>query len=437
MSSDKVLSPQVPLVCLLLVWLSFVPEVYSAEMGKNPASWSVPAAQGTIMRGQDGKSIQVRFPSWPVDDFSAYSTHSYTNKVKASNVIHAAPPKSKKGNPRLGGVVWLKAACVNCHALPGAPIKDDRWAGNVGPSLAAYGARRIDPARTYQVIYDPRSYNPHTIMPAWGTAGILSAEDIWHLVAFLNSLKSTSNKDSNETQNPASRPVPVAYFGDNLDPTRNPAALLAERGETLWNKVGPKQQSCVSCHGANVEQAMKGKATAYPQYIVKYQRVVSIEDLLAVHAEETTGVRLPVESDDNLQLATLIKMQSNGLPISIDLSNDKNRAAWERGRGTFYSRIGQRNHSCADCHAPEYAKDKWLGGRFIGRADASLGLTATYPAWRTSFGQIWGLRRRFQWCMLPHGANNLAADAVEYADMELYLAAFANGKKLNVPGLKD
>ena len=38
--------------------------------------------------------------------------------------------------------------------------------------------------------------------------------------------------------------------------------------------------------------------------------------------------------------------------------------------------------------------------------------------------------------MTPLGANMLAADSVEYAELELYLAPFDNGKPLSVPGIR-
>jgi hypothetical protein len=38
--------------------------------------------------------------------------------------------------------------------------------------------------------------------------------------------------------------------------------------------------------------------------------------------------------------------------------------------------------------------------------------------------------------MTPLGMNMLAADAVEYAELELYLTAFDNGKEMSVPGIR-
>ena len=46
------------------------------------------------------------------------------------------------------------------------------------------------------------------------------------------------------------------------------------------------------------------------------------------------------------------------------------------------------------------------------------------------------MRKRMQWCMIPLGANMLAADAIEYAELELYLTAFDVGKPMSVPGIR-
>jgi hypothetical protein len=46
------------------------------------------------------------------------------------------------------------------------------------------------------------------------------------------------------------------------------------------------------------------------------------------------------------------------------------------------------------------------------------------------------MRKRMQWCMTPLGMNMLPADAVEYAELELYLTSFDNGKPLSVPGIR-
>jgi sulfur-oxidizing protein SoxA len=130
----------------------------------------------------------------------------------------------------------------------------------------------------------------------------------------------------------------------------------------------------------------------------------------------------------------LIKMASNGLPVAVDTASPRARAALARGRALFDKRVGERNHSCADCHTPERGANKFLGGRLL--ADVTTGLTRHFPTWRTSQNDAWDMRRRMQWCMTPLGMNMLAADSIEYAELELYLTQFDNGKPMSVPGIR-
>jgi sulfur-oxidizing protein SoxA len=161
---------------------------------------------------------------------------------------------------------------------------------------------------------------------------------------------------------------------------------------------------------------------------------MSLEDLLTMHGPEKTGRPFPMESEENVHMTVRLKMASNGMPVAIDLATPEARAAVARGEAMFHRRVGQRNHACADCHTPERGANKFLGGRWLG--DATDGLTRHFPTWRTSQNQVWDMRKRMQWCMTPLGMNMLAADAVEYAELELYLTAFDQGKPLSVPGIR-
>ena len=67
---------------------------------------------------------------------------------------------------------------------------------------------------------------------------------------------------------------------------------------------------------------------------------------------------------------------------------------------------------------------------------ANEGLTKHFPLWFMAYRGVWDIRKRFQVCMLPLGMNYLPADAPEYADLELYLTSFDNGKPISVPGIR-
>lgn len=75
------------------------------------------------------------------------------------------------------------ANCYNCHQLA-----TDRTGGTIGPALTNYGSRGTSEAilkYTYEVIYNPHAYFPCTHMPRMGANGVLNAEQISHIMAYL------------------------------------------------------------------------------------------------------------------------------------------------------------------------------------------------------------------------------------------------------------
>ena len=393
----------------------------------------IPEARGEIRVAPDGTRTAVRYKGWTARDFGAFRTYAYDDARPEPPVQKATMPANVVGDPKAGRALFLnrqKGPCTGCHLVPGADV----WpAGGVGPDLSTLGDRKLPDSYLYQQLWDPRVIFPATVMPPWGAQRIFTPEEIVHLVAYLQTLHGPPPTDSDPDHNPFTRRRSTG-FGDNLDPTNNPAVIRAEEARALWSARGPKGKACADCHANGPERAMRGVAARYPRVVAEYGRVTSLEDFLTVHAEATTGRALPSESDENVDLTVMIKMASNGLPVAIDTTSPAARAAIERGRATFFRRVGERNHACADCHTPERGANRFLGGRLL--ADASAGLTRHFPTWRTDRGEVWDLRKRFQWCMTPLGTNMLAADAIEYAELELYLATFDNGRPLSVPGIR-
>lgn len=394
---------------------------------------AVPEARGDVRTTSDGKREALRYPGWTKTDFGKFTTYAYTDMRSAPPVQRAAMPAGVTGDAGKGRALFMnrsKGPCTGCHLIPG----DDVWpAGSVGPDLSTLADRKLTNEYLYQQIFDPRVVFPQTSMPPWGVAGTFTPEEIVHLVAFMQTLKGPAPAEKDPDRNPFTRRKPVG-FGDNLDPTNNPAVLLAETTVARWSARGPAGKACADCHAGGPGVAMRGVAARYPRHVELYRRVMSIEDFLSVHGPETTGTPLPPQGDANLAMTVLVKMASNGMPVTVDVASPRARAALDRGRATFYRRVGERNHACADCHTPEKGANKFLGGRLLG--DVTEGMTRHFPTWRTSATQLWDMRKRMQWCMTPLGMNMLAADAVEYAELELYLTSFDVGKPVNVPGIR-
>ena len=394
---------------------------------------SIPEARGDVRVEPDGRRVAVRYRGWTSRDYGGFRTYAYDDARPDPPVQRVAMPSGVTGDPVKGRALFLdraKGPCTGCHLVPG----DDVWpAGSVGPDLSLVGDRKLPDAYLYQQLWDPRVTFPATVMPPWGAQGLFTSDELVHLVAYLQTLRGPAAPEADPERNPFTRTKPVG-FGDNLDPTNNPGVLRAEGAAALWTTAGPAGKACAGCHAGGPAAAMRGVATRYPRHVAAYRRVMALEDFLAVHGPETTGQALPVESAANVDLTMLIKMASNGLPVAVDTTSAPARAALTRGAASFHRRVGERNHACADCHTPERGANKFLGGRLLG--DVTAGLTRHFPTWRTSQNDAWDMRRRMQWCMTPLGSNMLPADSIEYAELELYLTQFDNGKPMSVPGIR-
>lgn len=76
-----------------------------------------------------------------------------------------------------------KGNCLACHMIIGGDLP-----GNIGPPLIAMKARYPDVAKLKAQIAEPRTLNPNTIMPPFGTHGILTDDEIDKVVAYIHSL---------------------------------------------------------------------------------------------------------------------------------------------------------------------------------------------------------------------------------------------------------
>jgi sulfur-oxidizing protein SoxX len=86
------------------------------------------------------------------------------------------------------------ANCYACHQL----ARDEISYGTVGPSLLSYGKKHkfaaADGKAAYEKIFDSHAALPCSVMPRFGTNGVLTIEQIKDLTALLMSPDSPVNK---------------------------------------------------------------------------------------------------------------------------------------------------------------------------------------------------------------------------------------------------
>ncbi len=315
--------------------------------------------------------------------------------------------------------------CLACHVMGPKTLEVP---GNVGPDLSEIGAAGRTDQWLFNYVFDPRVYNPQSLMPPWGKHGFYNEAEIGDIVAFLRTLK-TPATFADPLDDPGKRAKPVEDR-DATDAFVNPAVDRIDAGAALFRKPGPNGQACVACH-ADPKVAFKRWAAEMPKWEPRLAKVLGAEEFIVRHAKATTGADVPMETRDNIDLSIYLHNLANGAAIKVDLSSPDARAAWERGVALSRTKIGQFNFACSDCH--ELGANKWIRGQWLGEA---RGQYDHFPVWRTSRNENWDIRKRFQWCNVQVRANELPPDAVEYGELELYLRNANEGLTLSSPDIR-
>lgn len=396
---------------------------------------ATPATEGTTAEATPATAAVVMAPEgpikrytkrWPTKNWREWPTMRDTSPARSKPTKAPADLLEMKGDVERGREVINNrkkgGGCVACHIIPGFPLP-----GDVGPSLVNH-AKTSGRTREWLLnyVWDPRIEKPNTVMPPWGTNGVLTKQEIADAVAFLLTLNKTENPTG--LDDPAARPRPT-QTRDNLDPTVNPAVFAFDDAEDLHGLKGSKK-ACSGCH-ADPEKAYKGASTKYPLWSKEQGKIIGLEQFIAAHAEKESGHNWPIQSDENLAMSVWVRQFSNGMPIKVDTTSPEAAKAMQRAEKYMSKRIGQLDFACSDCHG--LSANKWIRGQFLG---GEKGQIPHFPVWRTSRSLIWDIRKRFQWCNVRVRANDLEADSAEYGDIELYLTAQSNGLPVSGPGIR-
>ena len=98
--------------------------------------------------------------------------------------------------------------------------------------------------------------------------------------------------------------------------------------------------------------------------------------------------------DDMAALTAYMAFTSRGKPFDIKIPNDPRAlAAYQKGEEYFYTRRGQLNFSCASCHVQnpgDHIRTEVLA--------PALGIVAAMPIYRSEWGGMGTISRRFVTC---------------------------------------
>lgn len=207
-----------------------------------------------------------------------------------------------------------------------------------------------------------------------------------------------------------------------------PYEFALDAGKELFNKPFKNGKSFADCFpnkGIGVRQN-------YPYFDEKQGKVVTLE--LAVNqCLESNGEKpFSYTKDDMASVTAYMAFTSRGKPFDIKIPNDPRAlAAYENGKRYFYTRRGQLNFSCATCHVQS-------PGDHI-RAEVlapALGILNAMPIYRSEWGGMGTISRRFTSCNSQVRAVPLKPQDDEYRDLEYYLSYVSNGLPISGPGAR-
>jgi sulfur-oxidizing protein SoxA len=202
-----------------------------------------------------------------------------------------------------------------------------------------------------------------------------------------------------------------------------------DKARALWKKPMKSGKTLASC--------LTRPATKYPYFSVKTQEVRTIEldinDCLKKNGEE------PIKNLKHGKMALLVaafREQYNGQAWNIDIDSPGAVAAYEAGKKFYWTKRGQLNFSCANCHV--HSAGNKLRGDVL---SAGIGHTTGFPVYRTKWalkGKPWGtVHRRYGGCNKQVRAKPFKPQSDQYRALEFYEAAISTGVPLKVPSQRQ
>jgi len=202
-----------------------------------------------------------------------------------------------------------------------------------------------------------------------------------------------------------------------------PYELDVEAGKKLFNAPFANGKSLASCFPNG--GAVRGM---YPHFDEKRGEVVTLE--MAINECRVKNGEKPYgwKKGDLAKVSAYIAYISRGQKVDVKVKSKAAYDAYLKGKKFFYAKRGMLNMSCSGCHM-EYA------GRQL-RADIispALGHTTHFPVFRSKWGELGTLHRRYGGCNKNVGAKPLKAQSEEYRDLEFFQTVMSNGLEFNGP----
>ncbi len=200
-----------------------------------------------------------------------------------------------------------------------------------------------------------------------------------------------------------------------------PYELDLAKGKAFWDKNG--LAGCFKNGGAGI-------AVGYPYWDAKKKSVRTVE--LDINACLKKNGKDPIKNLKKGMMASVVsyfRNMSRGQRINSVVPDDPAALKeYAYGRTQYWAKRGQLNFSCANCHVGNAGKR--VGGNLL---SAGLGHGMGFPVYRSKWGGLGTIHRRYGGCNKQVRAAPLKAQSREYRALEWYEAVMNKGLPLTAP----
>ena len=207
-----------------------------------------------------------------------------------------------------------------------------------------------------------------------------------------------------------------------------PYEPFIDEGQVMWETPFKNGKSYKDCFSDG--PAIAGK---YPHWDKKQGLVMTLPLALNQCREANGEKPLKYKKGPINNILAYIAFQSRGQVINVEIPEDDPRAmeAYEKGKKFYFTRRGQLNFSCASCHVQN------TGMKVRTEVlSPSLGHVTHWPVYRSKWGTVGTLHRRFTGCNKNIRAKPMKAQGEQYRNLEYFLTYMSNGLELNGPGAR-
>ncbi|MEM8755693.1 MAG: sulfur oxidation c-type cytochrome SoxA, partial [Pseudomonadota bacterium] len=182
------------------------------------------------------------------------------------------------------------------------------------------------------------------------------------------------------------------------------------------------------CHGEPEEMA--GVRPVYPKWSEAAGEVRTLEMQINDCRENRMGAE-PWEYTKGpmVNMTALLSSVSRGMPVDVAIDGPA-KETWEKGKELYYTRTGQLELSCANCHEQSY-------GLMIRADHLSQGQINGFPVYRLKNTKLNAAHARFKGCIRDTRAETYKPGSPEFIALELYVASRGNGLSVEGPSVRN